>query len=683
VSGWIHSIPAGHGEFTTYELQVETLEGRRPGDGVPALLRLNWSQSGMTPQPGEHWRFTARLRRPRGFMNPGGFDYEAWLMVHGFGATGYVVKDQALHLDESSRYPLLRMRAALRDRIRLALAGDDFSGMVVALATGDQGDIASDQWQVLSATNTVHLMAIAGLHIGVVAGFAFLLVPWLCRRSSWLCSRCPASVAGSVAALLAAVIYAAMAGFPLPTQRALIMLAAGTLGVLLRRRLRPADMLGMALMLVLLIGPLSAIEPGFWLSFAAVAAILYVFSGRPSSAHHWLLELVRTQWAVGIGLLPLLAFFFHQAGLTAPLANLAIVPLYCFLVVPLVLCGAVLSFLWPWAGAGLLKGAALVMAFCWPFLERLAAAHVASLPAPAPGLIACLVALLGAAWLLAPRGIPARWLGAVLLLPLFLTPASGIASGSYEVTLLDVGQGLSTVVRTAGHTLVFDTGPKFYGGTDTGQEVVIPYLQAEGIKAPDLVVVSHGDNDHAGGLASLRAAYPGVPVLSGDAERFAGAEPCERGQHWDWDGIEFTILSPDAGLPYTGNNSSCVLRISGPGGSALFTGDIERPAESRLLAADAAFLRSDLLVAPHHGSNSSSTQAFVTAVAPAVVLFPVGYRNRWGFPKAQVVARYRSLGALLADSADDGAIRVRFTPGLRPAMIMRYRPEAARFWTER
>jgi competence protein ComEC len=438
----------------------------------------------------------------------------------------------------------------------------------------------------------------------------------------------------------------------------------------------------MALMGVLFLDPLSVTEAGFWLSFAAVAAILYAFSGRIGLSRSWLQELVRTQWALGLGLLPLLAFFFHRAGMTAPLANLVLVPVYCFLVLPLVLTGVLCLFIWPGLGGLLLKCATALMAFCWPFLDRLAHLHSTLWPSPTFGYIALLIAVLGAIWLLTPRGVPARWLGAVLMLPLFLTPPSGIVAGGFELTLLDVGQGLSAVVRTAEHTLVYDTGPGFYDGADTGQEVVVPYLQSQGIDMPDLAVVSHGDRDHAGGLASLRAAYPEMPVLAGEESRFTDVQTCVRGQFWDWDGVRFETLSPDGYTPHTGNNASCVVKVSGAGGSLLLTGDIMHKTEQHLLALDPTALRSDVLVAPHHGSNSSSSADFIAAVAPDTVLFPVGYRNRWGFPRPEVLERYRDIGAHMADTVVDGAIRIEFVPATPPAMVLRYRLDEAHFWTE-
>lgn len=679
LTGWVSSLPEERGGLAEFQFDVASLAGHEPGAGIPRLVRLSMEHGADVPRAGEHWTLEVRLRRPRGFMDPGVFDYEGWLFFHGIGATGYVAHG-GMRLS-GARYPLLRLRAGLRDRIQSALAGDAFAGMAAALVTGDQGGISEAQWQVLQATNTVHLMAIAGLHIGVVAGFLFLLMRYLWRRSAWACLHAPASVAAAVAAFLGAVFYAALAGFTLPTQRALIMLAAFTLGVLLRRRLGPSDTLALAMLGVLLWDPLAAGEASFWLSFTAVAAILFVFSGRVHKPRGRLYDLLRTQWAVGIGLLPLLAFFFQQAGIASPLANFVAVPVYALCVVPLVLCGSMLLTIWPWAGVGMLKLATGVLAWTWPFLQALADSSSFMVSAPAAAWYSAALGLMGVAWLLMPRAVPGRVPAALLLLPLFIAPASGLVTGDFDVTLLDVGQGLAAVVRTAGHTLVYDTGPRFRSGSDTGQEVLLPFLRSQGLGAPDLVMVSHGDADHAGGLASLRQAFPSVPVLTGDMERVPDAEPCMRGRGWDWEGVHFEVLSPDLGDPLTGNDGSCVLRVSGPGGSLLLPGDLMKKGEARLLAMQPDGLRSDVLVVPHHGSNSSSTPEFVAAVSPRQVLFPVGYHNRWGFPKAEVQARYLPIAGL-ADTAMDGALLVHFRAGSRPAVVSRWRRDQPALWRE-
>ncbi|MGB9428347.1 MAG: DNA internalization-related competence protein ComEC/Rec2 [Gammaproteobacteria bacterium] len=683
VSGWVASIPQVRADYASFELAVEKLDGHVPGQGIPKLIRLSWSKTEIVPAPGQHWRFSTRLKQPRGYMNPGGFDYEGWLFRHGIGATGYVLHNEAAALGGANRFPLLRARAAIFAAMQRALNHNQFSGVAAALAIGDRSGIDAQQWKIFQNTGTAHLVAISGLHIGLVAGLVFLLVKFCWRRSAWLCARLPVTIAGALAALLAASLYAAMAGFSVPTQRALIMLLAVAGATLLRRHTRTWDMLGLALIGVLILNPLSAGEIGFWLSFGAVAAIFYVFGGRLNVGRGKVMQLLRTQWAVGIGLLPLLVFFFHRATLVAPMANIVAVPVYSPLVVPLVLVGVVFLGIWPWLGALLLKLAAGVMALTWPLLDYLSHLSIAQLAAPEISLPVLVITAIGALWLMAPRRVPARWLGAVLLLPLFLSAPSGIPQGGFNLTLLDVGQGLSTVVRTSRHVLIYDTGPAFSDSSDTGQLVVIPWLQSRGAGAPDLTIVSHGDNDHAGGLRSLHAAYPNMPVLSGAPGRVSGAQRCVRGQTWEWDGVRFEILSPDVNGPTDGNDASCVLQITGVNGNALLVGDLMRNGEQRLLALDAARLGSDVLVVPHHGSLSSSSEAFIEAVAPRFALFPVGYRNRWGFPKLKVSQAYSAHGTKLLDTVSAGAVEIRLWPGQEPLVTSRWRLDAARFWTAR
>ena len=680
LSGWVASIPQVHAEYVSFEFAVEQLGGHPPERGIPKLVRLSWSEATSVPQPGQHWRFNVRLKQPRGYMSPGSFDYEGFLFRHGIGATGYVLREQAEVLGGAERFPLLRARAAIMRAMLRALDGNKFSGVAAALAIGDRSGIDTEQWKVFQNTGTAHLVAISGLHIGLVAGLIFLLVKFLWRRSAWLCAHLPVTLAATLAALLAASLYAAMAGFSVPTQRALIQLAAIAGAILLRRHARPWDMLGLALIGVLLLNPLSAGEIGFWLSFGAVAAIFYVFGGRVNLGRNKVMQLLRTQWAVGIGLLPLLVWFFHRATLVAPVANIVAVPVYSLLVVPLVLVGVVFLGCWPWLGALLLKLAAWVMSLVWWLMERLAELSIAQLPTPVPTLLAAVIACIGALWLMLPRRVPSRWLGAVLLLPLFVSLPSGIPVGGFNLALLDVGQGLSAVVRTAKHTLVYDTGPAF-SESDAGQLVVIPWLRSRGAGTPDLTIISHGDNDHAGGLRSLRTAWPKMPVLSGAPEQVAGSQRCVRGQSWEWDGVRFEILSPDVDDPTRGNNASCVLQISGAGGNALLVGDLERAGEEQLLEMDTARLGSDVLVVPHHGSLSSSSDAFIEAVAPRLALFPVGYRNRWGFPKPKVIQAYREHDAVLLDTVSSGTLELRLWPELPPVVASRWRLDGAHFWT--
>lgn len=681
VCGWIASIPQPETEYLRFRFQVESLAERTPSEGIPQQIRLTWSGNWHRLVPGQHWCFTVRLKRPRGYMNPGSFDYEGWLFREGVGATGYVRHGHARLLDDAPRYPLLRARTAVSGAIKKAIPKSRFAGVAAALAVGDTTGITSSQWQVFRNTGTAHLMAISGLHIGLLATLIFLLIRLIWRRSAWLCERIPTPQAAAVAALLGASAYAAMAGFSVPTQRALIMLAVATGAILLRRYRRWQDVIGLALIIILLFDPLSVCSIGFWLSFGAVASILYAMSGRIRMKRGWWRELLRTQWAVGIGLLPILLFSFHRSALLSPLANLIAVPVYSLLVVPLTLSGTVLLPAWHWGGALLLNGAAHTMALSWPLLDWLANLPHSQLTAPAVTPISLLIALIGAAWLLAPRGLPGRWLGVVLFLPLFVPGNKPILPGNFDLSLLDVGQGLSAVIRTAHHVLLYDTGPAFAKDSDTVKLVVLPWMQARGVGGPDLAVISHEDNDHAGGLPRLRARFPELPILSGAVGRFSNVWLCVSGQHWRWDGVSFDVLYPDKSAPKHGNNASCVLKVSSAAGSALLVGDLMRKGERRLLRDHPAEIHAQVLIAPHHGSNSSSSPPFVNAVSPGLVMFPVGYRNRWQFPRPSVVARYQAAGASIADTVHDGAIDVSFRAGQLPAVTERWRKDEARLWT--
>lgn len=620
-------------------------------------LRLDWYDEPPPLSPGERWHLTVRLKRPHGMANPGTFDYEAWLFQQGIHATGQVRGAGRNHrLAQPSWWhtPVDRTRAAIQKQVA-ALAGEaPFTGVLLALAIGDRSGVTVAQWNVFTATGTNHLMAISGLHVGLVALLAGALV-----RIAWrgrLALRLPAQKAAAGAALAVAALYALLAGFSVPTQRALVMIAVVALALMAGRPVRPAAGLAVALMGVLLLDPLSVLSPGFWLSFGAVAVIFYAMTGRLGADGLWW-RWGRVQVVVALALTPLLVLFFGNTSVSAPLANLAAVPWVSFLVVPVAIAAAFAALLFPALAAILLQAGNALMAWLWPFLELLASLA----PAPrfaSPPVWAVLAGALGVAWLLAPRGWPARPVGALWLLPMLLWVAPRPSPGEVWLTLLDVGQGLATVVETARHTLVYDTGPRFGTGFDTGEAVVDPFLRARGIRRIDTLVVSHGDLDHIGGARSLTNAWPVTRLLTGVPDKldWTASEACQRGQSWEWDGVNFEVLHPPRAVG--GNDGSCVLRIAAPGGAFLLTGDIEARTEAELVAAGAP-LRARVLVVPHHGSKTSSTDAFIDAVAPELALFPVGYRNRYRLPHPAVVERYRARGIPLMDSARDGAVTVR------------------------
>jgi competence protein ComEC len=647
----------------------------------PALLRLSWYEGAPELRPGERWQLTVRLKRPRGMMNPGGFDYEQWLFQTGIRATGYVRAsgDNRQLASSPAAMPVQQVRYRLQQQLEVALAGRAHGGIVQALAMGERGGISDEEWAVLLATGTNHLVAISGLHIGMVAGLIYFLLLRLWRLCPRCCLRLAAPRAAAVAAILAAVVYAALAGFSVPTQRAMLMLALVMGALFWQRPAQPSRLLSLVLLLVLLHDPLVVLAPGFWLSFGAVALILYGMRGRINPGGAWW-RWGRVQWLVAVGLAPLLLLLFGQAALVAPLANLVAVPWIGLLVVPLTLLGSLLVGLWQAGGVALLQWAEWLTGLLWPLLTFLGETLPALRLATAPWW-ATLLALCGVGWLLAPRGWPLRGAGLVPLLPLLLWQPPPLAVGEARFTLLDVGQGLAAVVQTRSRVVVFDTGARFPSGFNNGSAVVVPFLRHHGLKVVDTLIISHGDNDHIGGARALADALQVGRVLTSVPEQvgWRDHELCQRGEQWQWDGVVFEMLHPAPLMAQgRGNNDSCVLRVSAGGESLLLTGDIEQPAEHELLARYGGKLQADILVAPHHGSKTSSSEPFIKTVAPHWVLFPIGYRNRYGFPHPRVSERYRRLGVRMLSSSESGAISVVLGRGeLSPG---EYRKAARRYW---
>jgi competence protein ComEC len=506
-------------------------------------------------------------------------------------------------------------------------------------------------------------MSISGLHVTMVASLFAALVHWLWRRSSALMLALPARKASALAMFLAAFAYCLIAGFAVPAQRTVYMVGVVALALWANRISSVSRVLCFALLVVLLLDPWAVLAPGFWLSFGAVAVILFVATGRLRPGHS-LVEWGRIQWAITLALAPLLLVWFQQMSLVSPLANAVAIPLVSLVVTPLALAGSVLPFDF------ILQLAHAAMAAQMWLLEWCAALPAAVWQQHAPAAWSVALALAGIVWLLLPRGVPARWLGLPLMLPMFAVVPPGPASGALWVTVLDVGQGLAIFVQTEQHALLYDAGPAYAPEADSGSRVILPFLRASGIARLDAMVVSHDDNDHSGGAASVLSGLP-VGVLysslsaSHPALLVAPAYrlPCAAGQGWDWDGVRFDMLHPTAGsyanAGIKSNDRSCVLKISSVHGTVLLTGDIEARSEQELLQRSPQVLRADVLVVPHQGSRTSSTEDFIAAVQPRSVVFPVGYRNRFGHPKEEVVERYRASGAQMLRTDSAGAVLLR------------------------
>jgi competence protein ComEC len=575
----------------------------------------------------------------------------------------------------------------MTEKIRTIIPQSEFCGLMIAQVTGNRQFIEPYQWDVLSRTGTIHLMAISGLHVGLVYGLFFWLgrVTW--QSSARLCVIRPAQDAGIILGLLAALLYAALAGFSVPTLRALIMLAVVVFAVLTRRLAAPFDVLQSALLLVLVLDPLAVLSAGFWLSFLAVGLILLTLAKDQRATvtrASRIYRLVKIQWFLMIGMMPLGSLLFNQISLLAPVMNLVAVPLVGLLVVPLSLIGAALAFLQPQVAAFFLHSANRLMEWLWWLLEMASRHEYAVMYLPHPPVWVLLLVSLGIVLLLFQRSVSHRITGILMITPLFAVTPVSLKAGEFQVDFLDVGQGLSVVVRTATRTLLYDTGFSNDDSFDIGQSVVIPYLRHQGVKQLDHVVLSHDDRDHVGGYQSISNDFsierltvmPGSRYLADSGE----ASACQSGDFWQWDGVEFRFLHPDTPGAMKENDRSCVLRISGPGGSVLLAGDIEETAERMLTSRFREGLRADILLAPHHGSATSSSVAFIDRVRPREVVYSVGYRNRFGFPRAVVTERYRAHGAQQLNTAHSGMLRYHFR--LQPGDYRReiYRQEQRKIW---
>ncbi|WP_303905807.1 DNA internalization-related competence protein ComEC/Rec2 [Thiohalomonas denitrificans] len=671
VWGTVEELPDSDGRRIRFLLSPDRMEAAGTPVIPPGRLRLSWyGRNHPEIIPGERWRLLIRLKRPRGLFNPGSFDYERWLFQNGIRATGYV-RDSDQNRRQAVGGGLDAWRNTIAKAVGEALEYKPGTDLILALAVGDRREIGSERWQVLAATGTTHLMAISGLHIGFVAGLVYFLARLMWSRCASCCSRIAAPRAAAVFAGAAALGYAGLAGFSVPTQRALIMAAVALGAVAAGRKITPGFGLSAALLAVLLIDPLAVLSIGFWLSFAAVAVILFGLHGRLRREKGWK-AWIRVQFLVGLGLLPLLIAAFDAASLISPLANLAAVPWVGFVVVPVTLAGALLLLLWETPGAGLLEVARLALEKPWPLLESLSGAEPVG---SSVALWTLLPAAGGVIWLMTPRGIPARWLGVMGLLPMLLFRQPDLPEGMARLALLDVGQGLSAVVQTAEHVLVYDTGPRFSATFDAGSAVVTPYLQTIGRQRVDTLVLSHGDGDHVGGLSALKETFSIGRILQPDFE--PGTQTCRVGETWNWDGVRFEVLHPDFKDGDSENNASCVLRVTAGGHRLLLPGDIETPTEERLLDTGAP-LRAELIVAPHHGSSTSSSAAFIEAVQPEWVFFPAGAGNRWGFPAEPVLNRYRENGAKALITGQSGPILVEM--GGESLRVRSYREYARRYW---
>ncbi len=733
VVGIVANLPQRNEDSARFRFEVESA---RDSDGArvqlpPQLLlgwygnRLNGSDDKVQAppadlRPGDRWQLAVRLKAPHGHINPHGFDYELWLWEQGLQATGYVrngAKDAPpLWLGSTWAHPVERLRQRVRSAIDVRVSDRAMAGIVAALLVGDQAAIERADWDVFRATGVAHLMAISGLHITGLAWLAALCVGWLWRRSDVWSARqpwslwLPAPIAASACAAMVALTYAVFTGWGVPAQRTVWMLGVVTLLRVYGLRWPLMQVWLTVCAVVLALDPWALLQAGFWLSFVAVGVLFASGSHAPleAAAHSDALNVFevpaerrgqsdergsrrvgrmaasawasaqrmwREQWLMSVSLAPLTLLLFHQVSVVGLFANLLAVPWVTLVVTPLCMLGLVLPFAW-----GLAADALQLLVWV---LNACAGVSWAQWSAPAAPLWAGAAALVGMGTWAMRLPMWLRCFGVALVLPVLSWQTPRPEHGTFELVAADMGQGHAVLVRTATHSLLYDTGPRYSAETDAGQRVLVPLLRAWGERL-DRIVISHQDSDHSGGAAAMMAMQPQSNVLTSISvehplQQLGAMQRCELGQSWVWDGVRFEVLHPSAAdyeRKLKPNALSCVLRVTAHDTSALLAGDIEAAQEQDLVQSGQD-LQADWLLVPHHGSATSSTQAFLEAVQPSVAIVQAGYRNRFGHPRPDVLRRYSDLGVLVVQTPRCGASIWRSE---QPKLVQCERNQRQRYW---
>jgi competence protein ComEC len=674
LEGQVISIPKKIQRMARFEFLISKFN-HKP---LQSTVILSWYNHYPNLQLGQKWRFYVRLKPPHSLHNPGGFNYEQWLVFHGIRASGYVLPKKTHQLLSVSSVALLKnTRQSTVNQLQSLSMDKPIKAMLVALSVGSRSLFEFTDWRVFQNTGTSHLFAISGLHVGLVATLIYWFFGRFARLFPSLLRYVPAQTIGAIASVVLLVFYCLLVGFSLSTQRAFIMIESLLLTSLLRNYMPPWQRLLFAFFVVLLIDPFAILMAGFWLSFFAVLWLSYLALNSEKNQNKWRLWF-SVQAKMFLGLLPLTLLYFHQVPLTMIAANTIAIPWVSFIIVPGCLLSTLLSQISLTLGniSFLFIGKLLLPLFSLLHYLSSLSGLLWHHSIATPLVFICL--LVAVFLVLAPKNTPGKCLAIIFVLPLFFTTSDKPVVGFFNFTLLDVGQGLSAIVNTASHTLVYDAGPRTLG-FDAGASVVVPYLRYQQIHKVDTLVISHGDNDHSGGVASILSSLPVANLLSSVPKNWPKnfsrqISPCYAGQKWQWDGVKFSFLSPKAFSPYLKNNSSCVLKIvDALGHSVLLTGDIESPQEQWLIDHNAGRLAATVLVAPHHGSRTSSSPMFVSIVHPRYVLFPVGFYNRFHFPSLEVIQRYRKIKAKMYSTAASGAITIHFLPSGQIALTTAYK----------
>ncbi len=695
-------------ERLTFNFCVSQIDGKELSFLTPNKVKLTLYRPPFelvkSFKAGSFWQFEAKLKPLHSRLNPGGFNYHQWLVSHGFIASGYIKTKQPLNKSFSFAGYYHQVRQKIFDQINQLAPNSQYKGLLLALAMGERKDISQQQWQALKGSGTAHLLAISGLHIGIAAIWSFYLLTWLFSRFKTLITHVPAQKLAIIGSLLAALTVALLSGMGYPAQRALLMLLIFVYTKWNNRHLSLASILSIGVLIIGILQPFAILTISFWLSVMAVAAIVLVLnfsrgnniqssgfeagkvnpvketiceSGviesktgllqsvlqRLANPFARLKDWIRLNSYLFVSLMPITWVIFDGFSIVGLLANLILIPLTSFLTTPLVyLASLAMTISQPlakilfWLADRCLYVTFVIQDYFNSLNDLVAMPQISRWQF---GLLMLLAFLF-----LLPKNMPPRKIILPTLVVILLSFIANDKPDKLKMLVFDIGQGLAIFIQVGEKSLVFDTG---YGKGEYSlvKSSLLPYLSRNGIQQLDKLIISHKDSDHAGGLGHILQNLKVEQLLIGErlkphAEKLAlkYRKPinCHQYDSWRWDEVEFKFVNRSA-MPYEkGNNQSCVLLIKVDGKKLLITGDIEESAEYRLLDAEISNL--DVLLAPHHGSLTSSSNAFVSYTRPKLVIYSTGFANQWGFPKIKVRKRYQKIGAKELITHRDGAIEI-------------------------
>ena len=679
VSGIVADIRSEHDRFIQFVFQMDKASIQYHQHQIPQRVILSWYQPDEELHISQFCSFTVRLKKHWRYANPGSFDTEKIMFLHGIGARGYIRSGECKNF-KKHQLGKVSLRENWLKKFKTDSRKYNNSHLMSALSFGDREEMEYHDWKILRNTGTSHLLAISGLHLSAISAVIYFIMCYALRCSATICNRWPAQKMAALCAIFAAIFYAYLADFSLPTQRALIMVCIGLLAIILNKPVVSFNVLSAALIIVLINNPMSTLSAGFWMSFLAVFFI-FVFI-KCINTKNRLTKIIFLQFFLGATLFPVSLWFFSQASIIAPIVNLIAVPIVSLLILPLLLLSVLLSLMNSHFVHYLLSIVNVLFDWLWQSLEW-AATTTLSFIDFYPSLLGVIACVIGLLILIQPSGLPGKYLSSFLISSLFFIQLPKIQPNQMRMTVLDVGQGLSVVLETANHAMIYDVGPRSFSGFSTGHSVVLPYLRYRGITSLDLAIVSHNDNDHSGGVfALIKQDMVETLMVSNQPELYPTEHIvlCRSGLAWKWDGIYFEILHPPENWQSNDNNRSCVLQISHSSGKILLVGDIEKTAENWLVDQYGDNLGSEILLVPHHGSTSSSSYRFVGRVHPQTAVFSAGYMNRYGFPHATIMQRYQEYGAQLVDITHEGAVTFLFDADKGITQLPGHRARSQRYW---